>query len=270
MFSVEQKRGISDAVQKILRATNHPELPQTGEITFSLKVLGAESWSYADIKNNGAVGDPGVNPHNELMASMPEEEARELIDAAVPSAQDPSFHGATPYMPDPRNTPDDFRAEMLKQQSAALAQRVQKVEAIVVDYNKRLQGLELDVQAHEKRLTQVEQALRPVGTADSDVNPLVTPMEQLRRVVKMVHEMEDKDKIHRKLYSELRFGLDKLQDFLTPIIEDQLIQHHDSKISELGNQTITVQEDNKSLHTRINSLETAIRQLGSPLVDGGG
>ena len=64
MFSVQQKREISDAVQKILRSTMHPELPPTGEVTFSLKVLGAESWSYADIKNNGAVGDPGVNPHN--------------------------------------------------------------------------------------------------------------------------------------------------------------------------------------------------------------
>lgn len=82
MFSVQQKRDISDAVQKILRATHHPELPTTGEITFNLKVVGAESWSWADIKNNGAVGDPGVNPHNELMASIPEEEARGLIEDA--------------------------------------------------------------------------------------------------------------------------------------------------------------------------------------------
>ncbi|MEE8598503.1 MAG: hypothetical protein V3S69_03140 [Dehalococcoidales bacterium] len=83
MFSVNQKRDISDAVQKILRATHHPELPGDGdEISFNLHVDGAESWSWADIRNNGAVGNPGVNPHNELMASMPEEEGRSLIDAA--------------------------------------------------------------------------------------------------------------------------------------------------------------------------------------------
>lgn len=66
MFSVRQKREIADAVQQILRATNHPELPE-GEIQFRLAVSGAQEWSYADISNNGAVTRPGVNPHNELM-----------------------------------------------------------------------------------------------------------------------------------------------------------------------------------------------------------
>lgn len=64
MFSLKQKREISDAIQKILRATNHPELPQ-GEIQFSLHVDGEQSWSWADIKNNGAVSNPGINPWNE-------------------------------------------------------------------------------------------------------------------------------------------------------------------------------------------------------------
>ena len=67
MFSVQQKRDISEAVQKILRATNHPELPK-GEISFSLHVDGAESWSWADIRNNGAVSNPGINPWNEMQA----------------------------------------------------------------------------------------------------------------------------------------------------------------------------------------------------------
>lgn len=67
MFSVAQKRQISDAVQKILRDTNHPELP-CGEIQFSLHVDGAESWSWADIRNNGAVTQPDVNPWNEFQA----------------------------------------------------------------------------------------------------------------------------------------------------------------------------------------------------------
>ena len=64
MFSVRQKREIADAVQRILRATNHPELP-TGEIQFHLHVDGAESWSWADIKNNEAVQQASVNPWNE-------------------------------------------------------------------------------------------------------------------------------------------------------------------------------------------------------------
>lgn len=64
MFSVRQKREIAEKVQKILRETNHPELPHE-EIQFDLHVVGAESWSWADIKNNGAVKNPEVKPWNE-------------------------------------------------------------------------------------------------------------------------------------------------------------------------------------------------------------
>lgn len=64
MFSVQQKRHIADEVQRILRETNHPELPD-GEIQFTLHVRGAEYWSWADISNNGAVPEPDVNPWNE-------------------------------------------------------------------------------------------------------------------------------------------------------------------------------------------------------------
>jgi hypothetical protein len=67
MFSVQQKRVISDMVQNVLRATNHPELPY-GEIEFHLHVKGAEAWSWADIRNNGAVPVPDVNPWNERQA----------------------------------------------------------------------------------------------------------------------------------------------------------------------------------------------------------
>ena len=67
MLSLQQKRDIADAVQKILRETNHPELPK-GEIKFRLHVDGEQSWSWADIQNNGAVTNPGVNPHNEAAA----------------------------------------------------------------------------------------------------------------------------------------------------------------------------------------------------------
>ena len=65
MFSIQQKRDIADKIQALLCATKHPELPE-GEISFQLHVDGAEDWSYCDIRNNGAVLNPSVNPHNEL------------------------------------------------------------------------------------------------------------------------------------------------------------------------------------------------------------
>lgn len=64
MFSVRQKREIADKIQKVLRETNHPELPD-GEIQFQIHVDGVEDWSWADIRNNGAVANPSVNLHNE-------------------------------------------------------------------------------------------------------------------------------------------------------------------------------------------------------------
>ncbi len=51
--------------RQILVKMNHPELPNHGEIRFTLHVDGAESWSWADIRNNGAVANPGVNEWNE-------------------------------------------------------------------------------------------------------------------------------------------------------------------------------------------------------------
>ena len=69
MFSVQQKREISDSVQTILRKTGHPELPG-GEISFHLHVDGAEDWSWADIRNNGAIINPSINVHNELSSGI--------------------------------------------------------------------------------------------------------------------------------------------------------------------------------------------------------
>ena len=66
MFSVRQRREISESVQAIIRTTDHPELPD-GEISFYLHVDGAESWSWADIRNNSAVEHPRRNPHNECL-----------------------------------------------------------------------------------------------------------------------------------------------------------------------------------------------------------
>jgi hypothetical protein len=64
VFSVREKRSIADLVQRVLRDTGHPEIP-AGEIQFTLRVEGRESWSWAEIRNNGAVTNPGINPHNE-------------------------------------------------------------------------------------------------------------------------------------------------------------------------------------------------------------
>ncbi len=65
MFSIRQKREISEAVQTILRETMHPELPD-GEITFHLRVSGSTNMSWADIQNNGSIPNPDMNLHNEL------------------------------------------------------------------------------------------------------------------------------------------------------------------------------------------------------------
>lgn len=64
MFSTKQKRKIAEDVQKTLRDTNHPELPET-EIEFLLIVKGAEVWSWAEIQNNAGVIKPIENPWNE-------------------------------------------------------------------------------------------------------------------------------------------------------------------------------------------------------------
>ena len=76
MFSMQQKRDISEAVQKVLRDTNHPELPDS-EIDFELHVQGSESWSWAKIRNNGAVTNPSINPHNEKQAEIMAGERRD-------------------------------------------------------------------------------------------------------------------------------------------------------------------------------------------------
>jgi len=64
MFSIAQKRQIAEEVQKILQATKHPELPD-GEIEFRLMVEGEGGWSWADIRNNGAVENPTISGWNE-------------------------------------------------------------------------------------------------------------------------------------------------------------------------------------------------------------
>lgn len=66
MFSVKQKREISEAVQRILRETGHDELPKTGEIRFTLIVEGPKSRAWANIRNNGAVDTPSSMSWTEI------------------------------------------------------------------------------------------------------------------------------------------------------------------------------------------------------------
>jgi hypothetical protein len=68
MFSMQQKHDISDAVEKLLLAIGHPEMP-TEKPNFQLRVLGInEQVSWAEIEPNWkftADTPPSVNPHNE-------------------------------------------------------------------------------------------------------------------------------------------------------------------------------------------------------------
>ncbi len=65
MFSLREKRELSTAIQELIKETEHPELPKDREIAFSIRIEGAEVWSWAIIRNNAAVTYPGINPHNE-------------------------------------------------------------------------------------------------------------------------------------------------------------------------------------------------------------
>lgn len=85
MFSTKQKQEISSAIQEILKATKHPELPE-GEVSFLLHVQGGEDWSWADIQNNGSYdGKPG-NPfqrNSEAMISIDPIAVAALIEDLV-------------------------------------------------------------------------------------------------------------------------------------------------------------------------------------------
>lgn len=69
MFSMEQKRKISEIVEKAILKLNHPEMPKE-KPKFKLHIDGEKSWSFADIKPNWVFDDehkkPGINPFNEI------------------------------------------------------------------------------------------------------------------------------------------------------------------------------------------------------------
>jgi chromosome segregation ATPase len=106
-----------------------------------------------------------------------------------------------------------------------------------------------------------------------------TPDDHLREIVEnkwldletRLGKLEERAEINRRLYSELASGLDKLREFFTPIMEDNLIMHHGELIRELQDHLPTqqVMDTMKSYDNRLENLEIAIRQLGSPKVTGG-
>lgn len=66
MFSMNQKKTISEAVEKVILSFKHPEMP-TEKPEFHLHIKGKESWSWADIEPNWHFEDkePGINEFNE-------------------------------------------------------------------------------------------------------------------------------------------------------------------------------------------------------------
>ncbi len=72
MFSVEEKKKVSEEIEKLLLGLNHPEMPKE-KPTFHLRVDGKESWSWADIKPNWTFDEnnrPSVNPFNEASREL--------------------------------------------------------------------------------------------------------------------------------------------------------------------------------------------------------
>ncbi len=66
MFSLKEKQHIAAEIEKLLLSLKHPEMPPVNP-QFTLRVWGAEPWSWAEIKPNWIFNEkpPTVNPWNE-------------------------------------------------------------------------------------------------------------------------------------------------------------------------------------------------------------
>ena len=72
MFSVKEKQYLSAVIEKALLDLKHPEMP-TDKPVFTLKVEGAESWSWAEIKPNWSFDGKTAatpNPWNEVVRGI--------------------------------------------------------------------------------------------------------------------------------------------------------------------------------------------------------
>ncbi len=75
MFSIDEKKQIAEAIEKLLLSFNHPEMPLEKPV-FELAVLGKEQWSWAKIEPNWKFDEnnkPGVNPWNEVSRKILDE-----------------------------------------------------------------------------------------------------------------------------------------------------------------------------------------------------
>ena len=73
MFSKDEKKKISAAIEKVLLEINHPEMPKEKPV-FKLHVDGKEGWSFADIEPNWTYTDD-----NKATTSNWNEKAREYL-----------------------------------------------------------------------------------------------------------------------------------------------------------------------------------------------
>lgn len=67
MFSIEEKKQIAAAIEKVLLDLKHPEMP-TEKPRFKIHIDGKESWSWADIVPNWTFGgdEPTGKRWNEI------------------------------------------------------------------------------------------------------------------------------------------------------------------------------------------------------------
>jgi len=79
------------------------------------------------------------------------------------------------FEPDPRGTPDEHLREMMDRSLGNLSQRIQKAEAIIVDYNRRLNEMEEFltpvmednlIAHHSDMLNNLHTAIRQLGNAE--------------------------------------------------------------------------------------------------------
>ena len=73
MFSKDEKKKISAAIEKALLEINHPEMPKEKPV-FKLHVDGKEQWSFADIEPNWIYTDD-----NKATTSEWNEKSREYL-----------------------------------------------------------------------------------------------------------------------------------------------------------------------------------------------
>ena len=67
MFTINEKKKISEEIEKLLLSFNHPEMPKE-KPDFKIHINGKESWSWADIEPNWKYEnkEPGGSYWNEI------------------------------------------------------------------------------------------------------------------------------------------------------------------------------------------------------------